>query len=488
MTLTESPFRITVYSKDYERLGWVDAPTSQSWHVRHNQQSNGEVIVPWRSDAYDLLNGPGKRVVVRYQNEFLLSGPVRTGRSEGFGPTRLVHFDVQDDFRLLNRFLMWPNPDRDIWDQTSMHDRRKAPVETALLGYLSANIARLEEPITLPASLGRGPTVAYNARFVTPMEDLLARLDSAGLGIRVRQKSDGTGLAVQIYEGTQWPILLSEEGGTVLDSSLTHRGPEITRVVIGGAFEDKQREFYTLENPVLEEQWGDVIETFVDAGSVSGDYEDAYAEYRREYQDLKEAQADSAARIEEYRRAERAVDDAYKAYVRAEKIKDDHPTSSKALSRYNRALSRWDAAIDRLDAAQLELAEHGDDVSMETVDVRLALESLRAVYAQYRDDLLELGEAELAKGRAMVGFSVNLQEGEIFKYGGTEGIHVGDKAPIQIGDQKYNEVIRQVSLSLSTSGQFTVTPVIGEVTGRPTTKLMKLIGSALKGPNRVRTR
>jgi tetratricopeptide (TPR) repeat protein len=496
----ESPFQITVYDKNFTRLGWVDAPISQSYTVRHNQQSSGAIIVPTGSDQDILLGGMGNRVVVNFRDEFLISGPVRSYRTAGPGGKRLTTYQVQDDFRLINRILLWPLPASDIWAQTKEHDRRTGPAETVLRDFLAANVARLEEPVTVPASLGRGATVTYNARFQTAGEDLLAMLDQAGVGVRVRQS--GSGLAVEFYTSPSWPITLSEDNGTVVDMEWELEGPTCTRVVIGGAFEGIQREFYTLENPVLEEQWSDVIETFVDGGSVSSDYraafedlkrarervEDARDDYRDELKDLSKA-------AKERDKAAQGVKAATKARARAEAIKNANPSSSKALSAYNKAVSAVTTANNALTSkttaynnAKTALSSAGTTVAERIAEMEEAHDVLLDAYDQYRDDLYALGEAELAKGQAHAGFALTLQEGEVFRYGG-EGVHVGDLIPVEVSPGvQVVDVLRSCTLSLSVSGQFTVTPVVGDGVTTPTTKLSKLVGSAISGPNKVRTR
>jgi prefoldin subunit 5 len=495
-----SPFQITVYDKEFNRLGWVDAPVSQSYTVRHNQQSNGSIIVPTGSDYDALLGGIGNRVVVSFRDEFLMSGPVRSYRVSGSGGKRLTTYQVQDDFRLINRILLWPVPANDIWAQTQEHDRRTGPAETVMRDFLAANIDRLDEPITVPVSLGRGDTITYNARFQTPSEDLMAMLDQAGVGVRVRQGNGG--LEVEFYTSDDWPIPLSEDGGTLVDMEWELEGPTCTRVVIGGAFEAVEREFYTLENPILEEQWGDVIETFVDGGSVSSEYRSAFEELKRARERVEDAQDDYRQELKdlsnaskERDKAAQGVKAATKARDRAEAIKNANPTSSKALSAYNKAVSALSAANSTLssktsayNSAKSALASASSTVTERIDELEEAHVELLDAYDQYRDDLYALGEAELAKGQAHAGFSLKLQEGEVFRYGG-EGVHVGDKIPVEVSPGvTVVDVLRSCTLSLSISGQFTVTPVVGDGVTTPTTKLTKLVGSAISGPNKVRTR
>ena len=487
----ENPFHITVFDKDFDRLGWVDAPISQTWHVRHNQQDSGQIIVLAGSDQDLLLSGKGKRVVVEYDGEFLMSGPVRSVRTEGFANTKLSTYEVQGDFRLLSRILLWPSPDRDEWDQTREHHRRTGTAEHVLRSYLVDAVERLEEDdiISFTTAQSRGGQVTFNARMVTPAEDLLALVDQAGLGVRVRQHPNNTGLRVEFYEGSTWPIVLSEDAGTLVAGSYSYEGPECTRVVIGGAFEGVERDFFTLENPAIEDEWGDVIEKFVDGGSVSGDYSSAWKSWDRAYERLLEEQQDRAAAARALQKAERGLRNAAQRLARALSISQAHPNSNRAQKRYNKALSAYNSAESTRNSAATTLNSTGNAASDAAIAGINARAELISTYIEYRDDIAELGVTELAKGVAKAGMSLTLQEGEVFRYGGANGFHVGDIVSIEIDDERtITDVLRTVTLSLSTDAGFTVTPQVGEREGDPTTKLTKVVGSAIKNQTRMRTR
>lgn len=264
----ESPFKITVYDKSFARLGWVDAPVAQTWTLRHNQQPSGSVVVEEGSDASLLLAGEGNRCVVRYLDEQVFSGPIRSARTEGASGNRLVTFQVQDDYRVLNNMLCWPTPGSAIGSQ-GVHDQRTGKLETVFKDIARANITRLGLPVTVPASLGRGPTTTVQMRFQKLSEEVVPLLDAAGLGVRVFQS--GSGLVLDVYEPDEWPINLSEDGGTLEGLSWTRMPPEATRVVVGGPGEDAARLLRTRVNVAAETLWGDKIEDFVDARDVEDD-------------------------------------------------------------------------------------------------------------------------------------------------------------------------------------------------------------------------
>lgn len=494
----ENPFSITVYDKSGTRIGWLDAPISQTWHLRHNQQSNGEIVVQHGSHQDTLLSGPGKRVSVAYKGDVILTGPARARRAEGAGPKRQARYQIQDDFRILGNVLLWANPYQPIWNQrggvngTGTHYRRSGPAETVLKNGIADNHGgRLGVTFSSLSSGGKGATISYRARFVTITEELLALADKAGVGIRVRRNTNSSGrpLLVTVYEGKTWPIPLSEESGTLLSASWELEGPTCTRVVIGGAFADHEREFFDLVNPVIEDEWGDVIEKFVDAGSISGDYVKAFNDHALAVEKLRETQASRATAARDLSFKERALRIANAVRLRYLASYQDHPDIPKVVEVYNEAVSRYNTALAERDAALTTLANTGGSTTTAAQAEQAARTALYAAYESYREDILELATTELAKGVATSGFSLNLAEGEVFRYGGTDGFQVGDKVTIEVTPGKFvTDVLRQATLSLSSSGGFTVTPVVGERSGDPMSKIAKLVGSAISGPNKVRTR
>lgn len=266
--MEESPFKITVYDKSFVRLGWVDAPTAQTWTLRHNQQPSGSVVTEEGSEASLLLAGEGNRCVVHYFDEQVFSGPIRPARTEGASGNRLVTFQVQDDYRVLNNMLCWPTPGSAI-DSQGVHDQRTGNLETIFKAIAQANITRLGLPVTVSPSLGRGPTTTIQMRFQKLSEEVVPLLDTAGLGVRVYQS--GAGLVLDVYEPDEWPINLSEDGGTLEGLTWTRTPPEATRVVVGGPGDDAARLFRVRVNSAAEALWGDKIEDFVDARDVKDD-------------------------------------------------------------------------------------------------------------------------------------------------------------------------------------------------------------------------
>ena len=270
MELTE-PFEIQLFDKDLGSIGWVGDPERLTATPRHNQQPSSTLVLSADHRYARALAAPGARVVVRHQDEHLTTGPVRLVRSSGAGDARTMTFEVIDDWRLLTRLLGWPNPAGAITQQgdDGAYDARSGPAETVLKGFLTANLARLGSgahhlPVTVAPDLGRGGHVDIQSRMHPLADRLLPVIDQAGIGVTVRQT--GTGLLVDCYEPTQWPLNLSEDGGSLIANDWTLSAPEVTRVVV---MADGEGEARVMRGPFVntdaEAAYRDVIERAIDA-------------------------------------------------------------------------------------------------------------------------------------------------------------------------------------------------------------------------------
>lgn len=261
-------FTVTLYTKDLQRIGWVDDPVQLTVTPRHNQQPTSSITLPADHPKVPALSAPGTRVVIELHDEHLTSGPVRLKSSRGAGPARTRTFQVADDFRILPDLLGWPVPAAAITAQgAAEHDVRTGPAETVLKGFLTANLARvaaaLPVPVTIAPDLGRGATVTVQARMQALADRLFPVVDQAGVGVTVRQTL--TGLTVDCYTPTQWPLDLSEDGGALVANDWSLQPPTVTRVVVGCDGEGTARVFRQYVDTAAEAAHGVVIEQFVDA-------------------------------------------------------------------------------------------------------------------------------------------------------------------------------------------------------------------------------
>lgn len=265
--MTGEPFEIEIRDKTFARPGWVGNPLALTVTPRHNQQPTGSITVSASDRAAVLLQAPGARVRIRYRGEHILGGPCRLLSSEGVGSKRTRTFQVADDFRLLSRMLLWQVPGAPITGQSAAeYHTVTGPAETVVKTLVGAGAARLGLPVTIAPDLGRGSTITASARMSTPADLLLPLVDQAGIGVSVVQ--DGSGFVVDCYEPVDWPHVLSEAKGSLTEQSWSRQPPEVTRVVVGADGDGVARTYRHYVDSTRESEWGDVIETFVDARDI----------------------------------------------------------------------------------------------------------------------------------------------------------------------------------------------------------------------------
>lgn len=268
---------VEVWDKTRTQRVWIGDPIRLTATPRHNQQPTGAITIPLDHGRFGPLQTPGARVVVRYRDEHLLGGPVRSMRTEGGALDRRAIFEIEDDWRLLTRLLAWQVPAAAITAQSGAeHHVVTGPAETVVKTLLGAAITRTGAPITVATDQGRGEVITVRARMARPADVLLPLIDQAGIGVTVQQT--GAGWVLDVYEPSTWPGVLSEAGGTLVDLSWSRTAPTATRVVLGADGEGTDRTFRALVDSALETQWGDVVEVFVDARdlkSADGGFTDA---------------------------------------------------------------------------------------------------------------------------------------------------------------------------------------------------------------------
>ena len=282
-----SPFVLTVYTRAFQRIGWIGAPLRVELVPRHLSTGYCKVTVPTDDLRVPYLMDSGARMTVDYLGELVMSG--RVSAAEGDGPRRegTLTVTIDDDFRLLTRLLGWPNPSGAIDAQgaATAYHTVTGPAETVLKTVVNANKGRSQPPITVAADAGRGGRVTATLRMHPIADRLLPLLETAGVGVTVRQS--GAGLVVDCYTPTVRPQVISEDSGALVDWAWSSQAPSATRVVVGGQGEGTAREFLSVIDSDREAQWGESIEVFRDAR----DTEDAAVHAERGRETLTEGAA-----------------------------------------------------------------------------------------------------------------------------------------------------------------------------------------------------
>jgi hypothetical protein len=270
--VVSSPFRISVYDKDYDPQDWVGAPLELHATLRDDEPSILALVLDDDDEQVVPLTTTGARLVVEYQADptdpdewvHVISGLVseRTGQT-GIAGTRT--FEVWDDRDYVLSIKGWPNPAGTIAEQgdEAAYDTRTGPAETVVKGFVTANATRLGLPITCATDLARGDDVEIAMRNHPLKDRLFPAVTQAGVLVTARQS--GAGIVVDCFEPPTYPATLTEASGVVQSGSFSVAAPTVTRVVVGGAGEGTARMFVERINAALESEWGVIVEGFVDA-------------------------------------------------------------------------------------------------------------------------------------------------------------------------------------------------------------------------------
>lgn len=262
-----SPFRITVWSKSFARLGLLGDPASVTLQPRHNQQPTGAITLRSDHQLSAKLLTEGCRLTVDYYGQQVMSGLVDSIQGQG-GPGGTLTLQLRDDWCLLTDVLGWPVPTAAIGAQsTAEYDTKTGPAETVLKWFAGRAITRLGLPVTVGPDLGRGSVVTVQMRMDGLADRLLPLVDQAGIGTAVRQV--GTALVLDCYAPAAYPRTLTPKSGVVTDWEWSRAAPKATRVVVGGQGEKTLRVFRARIDATAEALWGIKREVFVDATDVA---------------------------------------------------------------------------------------------------------------------------------------------------------------------------------------------------------------------------
>jgi hypothetical protein len=263
----ETPFKITIYNKGFVRQGWLGDAEEVTVTPVFNGIGEAVITVGTGNAKLPLLRERGARVVIENEwGEYLIGGPVRAkaGKGPTFGGT--MTFTVIDDWWLFHRVTGWPVPAVGLEEQNrSEYFTLQDPAETVLKAAVRVNaIDRLHEPVTVAPDLGRGDIINVAWRFHPLADRLFPAVETAGLGVTVRQS--GAGLVVDCFEPALHPRNLTEAGGIITSWDWTEAEAEATDVVIGGQGEGTARVFAgPYRDNALAAALGYRIEVFRDA-------------------------------------------------------------------------------------------------------------------------------------------------------------------------------------------------------------------------------
>lgn len=261
------PLDVTVWSKTFGRVDWVNDPDSVTASPAHLAVGSCAITFPLTHPKLPGLGADGARIKIDYLGETLMSGPIRSTSGNGGKFNGTITYTIEDDVRLFWRMLGIPKPSSPLSSQTVLSDIRTGPAETVVKGFASANAARLGIPLTVAPDLGRGATITGTLR-MTPLSDILIPLlTDSGIGVTVVQS--GAGFLLDVYETATYPQILTEDSGIVQGWSWSTQGPAATRTIIGDGGTGTARGFTSIVDAAMEAKYGDIVETFTDASGAT---------------------------------------------------------------------------------------------------------------------------------------------------------------------------------------------------------------------------
>jgi hypothetical protein len=261
-------FKAHLYDKNRVWECPVGAFESIEGSIRYDNISDCDITVKATHKRLGLMLTPGTRLGLFLRGEWLMGGPIREHEGEGPGTSTTYTFSVEDNYRVLRNFLVYPVPGSPISNQTAAANYTiTGDMETVFKDIVSKNLIRGPEDIIIATNQHRGGTVNSSARMATVYNELFPLLESKGLGAKVLQTP--AGLIIDVYEPGTYPNKLTEKSRIIRKWRYKLKAPDATRVVVGGGGEGTARQFIERADTAAELLWGDRIEVFRDARDVT---------------------------------------------------------------------------------------------------------------------------------------------------------------------------------------------------------------------------
>lgn len=246
--------------------------------VRFNNVGSWSITLPYGHTLGELLRQPGYGIILTGPSgDTILSGPTLSAKltqdqSDIEGNWEII--GSSDDIYLSER-LAYPKPDTaDVTAQTDDYDDRSGAAETVIKEFVSANLGadaplvRQVPGLTIEADGERGELVSAAARF-DKIQDLIYYLAQVG-GIGYQISQVGTGLEFSVFEPQDRSntVRMDLANRKLSSAVLSYGTATVTRAIVGGKGEGKNRTFIERSNAdslAAETDWGRRVETFVDA-------------------------------------------------------------------------------------------------------------------------------------------------------------------------------------------------------------------------------
>ena len=454
------PFKITVYNKSLVRKAIISTPLALRVIPRHNLKGTATFSLALDHPALAELMEAGSRVVIEYRGKHALSGPVTKRSINGPSISGSATFMVEDDFRILQGAIGWPVPTSAITDQSAAeHFVLTGPAETVLKTVARKNIKdRLGVGVTIAPDLGRGSVITLEVRMEPIFDKMIQQVESAGLGITVKQS--GSVITLDVYQPSTYGPVLSEESGIVQDWSWTNSAPLVTDLVVGGRGEGVEREFRKFSDSAARSTWAVITENFVDARDVGTALNDWYSRHENAVEAVDRTNGAYSQDVRDVNQLTDATTNAKNARVA---VDGSYPSGSSerstALSDYNSAASRKSSA--QAQATTSLAAKNAAQATLDGINGEYA-----ALRAEYESLIQQRAQEKLTEGAETTGIRMVLSETDGFRYG--DAVSVGDKVSMKVGPGlTLTDTLREAELNWTFEDGVTATPSVGEITDNP---------------------
>jgi hypothetical protein len=250
--------------------------------VRFNNVGSWSLTLPHNHPLGEFLRQPNYGLILTGPDgSTILSGPMLSARLSQTQDNIEGNWEItgaSDDI-IVSEHLAYPKPSTaDVTAQTDDYDDRSGEAEFVIKSYLEANIGALApssrrvDGLTIADNQSRGEIVSAAARFDN-LQNLIYQLAQVG-GIGYQLIQVGTELLFEVFEPQDRTstVRMDIENRKLSSAVLSYGTPTVTRAIVGGKGEGKNRTFIertSSESLQAESSWGRRVETFVDGRSAN---------------------------------------------------------------------------------------------------------------------------------------------------------------------------------------------------------------------------
>lgn len=250
--------------------------------VRFNNVGSWSLTLPHNHPLGEFLRQPDYGLILTGPDgSTILSGPMLSARLSQTQDNIEGNWEItgaSDDI-IVSEHLAYPKPSTaDVTAQTDDYDDRSGEAEFVIKSYLEANIGALApssrrvDGLTIADNQGRGEIVSAAARFDN-LQNLIYQLAQVG-GIGYQLTQVGAELLFEVFEPQDRTstVRMDIENRKLSSAVLSYGTPTVTRAIVGGKGEGKNRTFIertSTDSLQAESTWGRRVETFVDARSAN---------------------------------------------------------------------------------------------------------------------------------------------------------------------------------------------------------------------------